>query len=36
MPLGYKGQKCLADVIGEAVCVMQVATGEAEKLPRQI
>ncbi|MDP6708425.1 MAG: RNA-binding protein [Alphaproteobacteria bacterium] len=31
MPRGPKGQKRPADVIGNAVRVMQVATGEAEE-----
>jgi hypothetical protein len=31
MPKGPKGQKRPADVIGNAVCVMQIATGEAEE-----
>ena len=31
MPTGPKGQKRPADVIGNAVKVMQVATGEAEE-----
>jgi hypothetical protein len=28
MPTGPKGQKCTADVIGNAVKVMRIATGE--------
>ena len=31
MPTGPKGQKRPADVIGNAVRVMQIATGEAEE-----
>ena len=31
MPTGPKGQKRPADVIGNAVKVMQIATGEAEE-----
>lgn len=31
MPVGPKGQKRPADVIGNAVRVMQIATGEAEE-----
>jgi hypothetical protein len=31
MPAGPKGQKRPADVIGNAVKVMQIATGEAEE-----
>jgi len=31
MPKGPKGQKRPADVIGNAVRVMQIATGEAEE-----
>jgi hypothetical protein len=31
MPKGPKGQKRPADVIGNAVHVMQIATGEAEE-----
>jgi len=31
MPKGPKGQKRPADVIGNAVKVMQIATGEAEE-----
>ncbi|MXY41423.1 MAG: RNA-binding protein [Rhodospirillaceae bacterium] len=31
MPRGPQGQKRLADVIGNAVRVMQIATGEAEE-----
>ena len=31
MPKGPKGEKRLADVIGNAVHVMRIATGEAEK-----
>lgn len=35
MPTGPKGQKRPADVIGNAVCVMRIATGEeAEELER--
>jgi hypothetical protein len=30
MPRGPKGEKRLADVVGNAVLVMQIATGEAE------
>jgi len=32
MPTGPKGQKRPADVIGNAVCVMQIATGEAVRI----
>jgi len=36
MPKGPQGQKRPADVIGNAVRVMQIATGEVEeKLPRR-
>jgi len=31
MPKGPKGQKLPADVVGNAVRVMQIATGEAEE-----
>ena len=31
MPTGPKGEKRPADVIDNAVCVMQIATGEAEE-----
>ncbi len=31
MPKGPKGQKCPADVVGNAVRVMQIATGQAEE-----
>jgi hypothetical protein len=34
MPRGPKGEKRPADVIGNAVHVMRVATGEAEDTPR--
>lgn len=33
MPTGPKGQKRPADVIGNAVRVMQIATGEVEDTP---
>jgi len=33
MPKGPKGQKRPADVIGNAVRVMQIATGEVEETP---
>jgi len=33
MPKGPKGQKRPADVIGNAVRVMQIATGEVEEAP---
>ncbi len=33
MPRGPKGEKRPADVIGNAVHVMRIATGEAEELP---
>ncbi len=31
MPKGPKGEKCPADVIGAAVKVMKIATGEIEE-----
>jgi hypothetical protein len=31
MPKGPKGQRCPADVIGNAIRVAQIATGEAEE-----
>ena len=34
MPRGPKGEKRLADVIGNAVHVMRIATGEAEDAPK--
>ncbi len=34
MPRGPKGEKRPADVIGNAVHVMRIATGEAEDTPR--
>ena len=33
MPKGPKGEKRPADVIGAAVKVMQIATGEIEEVP---
>jgi hypothetical protein len=33
MPRGPKGEKRPADVIGNAVHVMRIATGETETLP---
>jgi hypothetical protein len=34
MPRGPKGEKRLADVIGNAVHVMRIATGEIEETPK--
>jgi hypothetical protein len=34
MPKGPQGQKRPADVVGNAVLVMQIATGEVEDTPR--
>jgi hypothetical protein len=31
MPRGPKGQKRPADIIGNAVCVMEIATGQCEE-----
>jgi hypothetical protein len=36
MPKGPQGQKRPADVIGNAVRVMQIATGEIEDTPRDL
>ena len=36
MPRGPKGEKCLADVVGNAVLVMKIATCELEDQPAQI
>ena len=33
MPRGPKGEKCLADVVGNAVLVMKIATCELEDQP---
>lgn len=35
MPKGPKGEKRPADVIGNAVHVMRIATGEVEDVPRR-
>ena len=35
MPRGPKGEKRPADVIGNAVHVMRIATGEAEDTPKE-
>jgi hypothetical protein len=35
MPKGPRGEKRPADVIGNAVRVMQIATGEIEEVPRE-
>jgi hypothetical protein len=36
MPKGPRGEKRPADVIGNAVKVMRIATGEEEELPPQV
>jgi hypothetical protein len=35
MPRGPKGEKRLADVVGNAVLVMKIATGEVEDTPTE-